>query len=127
MKQLFLQIFTWWNGQTIGTRFYTWRKGKLVGHDEFGNTYYREAKRDKRWVIYKGVAEASCVPPGWNGWLHHTVDVAPSEEDYQPRAWQRGHVQNLTGTPGAYRPKGSVLTENKRPSATGDYKAWRPE
>lgn len=127
MKQLFLQIFTWWNGQTIGTRFFTWRKGELVGHDEFGNTYYRNIELKKRWVIYKGVAEASSVPPGWNGWLHHTVDVAPSEEDYTPHAWQQAYVQNLTGTPGAYRPKGSVLGENKRPSATGDYKAWRPE
>ena len=24
------------------------------------------------------------TPPGWNGWLHHTVDTPPSEEDYQP-------------------------------------------
>ncbi len=34
----------------------------------------------RRWVIYSGDAEASKVPPGWNGWLHHTVDVAPTEE-----------------------------------------------
>ncbi len=127
MKQFLLQIFTWWNGQTMGTRFYTWRKGELVGKDEFGNTYYRESKRDKRWVIYNGVAEASAVPPGWNGWLHHTVDVAPSEEDYQPRAWQQPHEQNMTGTPAAYRPQGSVLSSGERPAATGDYKAWRPE
>ncbi len=40
MKTLLLQIFTWWNGQTIGTRFHTWRFGKKVGQDEFGNTYY---------------------------------------------------------------------------------------
>ncbi len=127
MKKFFLQLFTWWNGQTIGTRFYTWRKGELVGHDEFGNLYYREPARDKRWVIYHDVAEASSVPPGWNGWLHHTVDVAPSEEHYQPRSWQQTHVQNMTGTPAAYRPQGSVLSANERPPATGDYKAWRPE
>lgn len=127
MKQLLLQIFTWWNGQTVGTRFFTWRKGERVGEDEFGNIYYREVKTDKRWVIYNGVAEASSVPPGWNGWLHHTVDVAPSEEDYQPREWQKQHVQNMTGTTAAYRPEGSVLGANERPAATGDYKAWRPE
>ena len=40
MKTLLTQIFTWWNGQTIGTRFHTWRFGKKVGQDELGNTYY---------------------------------------------------------------------------------------
>ena len=34
MKQFILQIFTWWNGQTLGTRFHTWRRGKLVGFRE---------------------------------------------------------------------------------------------
>ena len=34
---LLKQIFTWWNGQTIGTRFHTWRFGTRVGQDEFGN------------------------------------------------------------------------------------------
>ncbi|TMJ39431.1 MAG: NADH:ubiquinone oxidoreductase subunit NDUFA12, partial [Alphaproteobacteria bacterium] len=35
------QFFSWWNGQTLGLRFYTWRKGEFVGQDEFGNLYYR--------------------------------------------------------------------------------------
>ena len=37
MKSFLLQIFTWWNGQTMGTRFHTWRKGELVGEDDAGN------------------------------------------------------------------------------------------
>ncbi|WP_291829517.1 NADH-ubiquinone oxidoreductase subunit NDUFA12 family protein, partial [Bosea sp. (in: a-proteobacteria)] len=86
MKDWLLQIFTWWNGQTIGTRFHTWRFGERVGEDEFGNVYYRTKGGVKdgalgyqrRWVIYNGEAEASKVPPGWKGWLQHTVDVAPS-------------------------------------------------
>jgi methylenetetrahydrofolate reductase (NADPH) len=41
MKNFLLQFFTWWNGQTLGTRLYTWRMGEKVGTDEFGNTYYR--------------------------------------------------------------------------------------
>lgn len=134
MKDWLLQIFTWWNGQTIGTRFHTWRFGEKVGEDEFGNVYYRTkgGVKDKalgfqrRWVIYRGEAEASKVPPGWNGWLHHTVDVAPSEESYQPREWQQPHEQNWTGTALAYRPQGSTLAEGERPAATGDYQAWTP-
>ncbi len=39
--KLLLQIFTWWNGQTIGTRFQPWRHGQRVGEDEFGNVYYQ--------------------------------------------------------------------------------------
>ena len=36
-----LQLFTWWNGQTLNTRVYTALHGELVGEDEFGNLYYR--------------------------------------------------------------------------------------
>ena len=131
---LLKQIFTWWNGQTIGTRFHTWRKGERVGEDELGNIYYRTAGgvKDKalgferRWVIYNGEAEASMVPPGWHGWLHHRVDTPPSKEEYQARDWQLPHKGNRTGTAGAYRPEGSTLASGKRPAATGDYKPWTP-
>ena len=41
MIQFLKQFFTWWNGQTLGTRYYTWRKGERVGSDEAGNIYYR--------------------------------------------------------------------------------------
>ena len=27
----FKQFFTWWNGQTLNTRYYTWRKGERDG------------------------------------------------------------------------------------------------
>ena len=31
MKSFLLQFFTWWHGQTLNTRFHTWRKGERVG------------------------------------------------------------------------------------------------
>ena len=126
MRDLLLQIFTWWNGQTVGTRFWTWRKGEFVGEDELGNRYYRERGGSRRWVIYAGDAEASRIPPGWHGWMHHRSDVAPSEEDYAAHEWEKPHEPNLTGTPGAYRPPGSILTPEQRPEVTGDYKPWTP-
>ncbi|MCT8989387.1 NADH:ubiquinone oxidoreductase subunit NDUFA12 [Chelativorans sp. SCAU2101] len=130
MKKFLLQFFTWWNGQTLGTRFHTWRKGQRVGEDEFGNVYYQGGTdsegRTRRWVIYNGYSEASMVPPGWHGWLHHKVDRPPTEEDYTPREWQKPHKPNLTGTPAAYRPRGSVLAKEGRPRVTGDYDAWTP-
>ena len=86
MKSFLLKLFTWWNSQTFGTQFWTWMYGESVGEDEFGNRYYRTKGRkidptlgfERRWVVYNGYAEASRVPPSWHGWLHHTVDVAPT-------------------------------------------------
>ena len=126
MKKFLLQVFTWWNGQTLGTRFYTWLKGRPVGLDQFGNRYYENPRTGRRWVIYNGPTEATATPPGWHGWLRHTVDIPPSAEAYTPRAWEREHVPNLTGTPYAYRPKGSILTPERRPEVTGDYEPWKP-
>ena len=134
MKLFFLQFFTWWSGQSLNTRFHTWRHGERVGTDDAGNVYYRTkgGAKDKalgyerRWVIFNGQSEASAVPPGWNGWLHRTVDVPPCDEKYTPRPWQQPHQPNLTGTPGAYRPAGSTLAGGVRPPATGDYQPWTP-
>ncbi|TKT79200.1 NADH:ubiquinone oxidoreductase subunit NDUFA12 [Aquamicrobium sp. LC103] len=130
MTTFLKQFFTWWNGQTLGTRFHTWRKGKRVGSDEFGNVYYEGGVdpegRTRRWVIYNGYSEASTVPPGWNGWIQHRVDTPPTDEDYKPREWQKPHEPNLTGSAAAYRPKGSILGTEERPRVTGDYDAWTP-
>ena len=134
MKQFLLRFFTWWNGANLNTLWHTRQHGELVGHDEFGNAYYRTrgGKIDpslgfqRRWVIYNGLSEASMTPPGWNGWLHQTVDVAPSEEEYKPRDWQLPHRGNMTGTPGAIRPKGSTLVRGHRQASGGDYQAWTP-
>ena len=130
MAKLLLQIFTWWNGQTIGTRFFTWRKGTKVGEDELGNVYYEGPKttwgEPRRWVIYNGYADASAIPPGWHGWMHHRTDISPAHENYKAREWQKPHQQNQTGTPNAYRPQGSISNTGERPRVTGDYDAWTP-
>jgi len=135
MKDYLLQIFTWWNGSTMGTRFYTWRHGQFVGEDEFGNRYYRYVQpraidpnvgAERRWVVYNGYADPSKVPPGWRGWLAHNADRPPSEETYVPRDWEKPHLPNMTGTPAAYRPRGSQLSTGERPAATGDYVPWTP-
>ena len=130
MKKFFLQFFTWWNGQTLGTRFHTWRKGERVGEDEFGNVYYQGGKdsegRTRRWVIYNGYSEATAIPSGWHGWMHHRTDVSPSKQDYKPHDWEKPHQPNLTGSAGAYRPEGAASMSGKRPKVTGDYDAWTP-
>lgn len=127
MKQFFAELFIWWHKQTMGIRVLTWTSGRFVGTDEFGNKYYRHRKNDRRWVIYKGEAEASSIPPGWHGWMHHRTDTLPTEESYVPRSWQKPHQQNLSGTQAAYRPEGSLLNKGRRPEVSGDYEAWSPD
>jgi NADH:ubiquinone oxidoreductase subunit len=135
MKTFLLQFFTWWHGQTLGTRFYTWRHGEPVGDDEEGNLYYRTKGGridpalgfERRWVIFKNTVEASKVPAGWRAWLHHTVAVPPSQETYTPRPWQIAHSENKTGTALAYRPATSLLAARARPLAPDTYVAWNPD
>ena len=103
--------------------------GKKVGEDQFGNKYYhypRKDRRDKRWVIYKGSADASKIPAEWWGWLHHKNDHLPPE-NITKQAWQKEHQPNLTGSKDAYLPKGHALKGGKRAKATGDYEAWQPK
>jgi NADH:ubiquinone oxidoreductase subunit len=126
-------------GITLGTRLFTWLRGELIGSDQFGNRYYRDKSRrplkrgggresrERRWVIYKGEPEASRVPPEWHGWLHHTFDEPPKAAGQKKYPWQKDYVPNLTGTPDAYRPSGSVLRGGHRARAAGDYEAWTPD
>jgi NADH:ubiquinone oxidoreductase subunit len=131
MASLLKEIFIWWDGNTWGNRWTIWRLGRFVGRDEFGNTYYEQKRgvgplgRPRRWVVYAESAEPSRVPPGWHGWLHYKVD-APPAPDYRPRPWQKPHVPNLTGTPAAYRPPGSIISNVEAKPARG-YKPWRPD
>ena len=124
---IFSQLFTWWNGQTLGTRVFTARHGEKVGEDAAGNIFYQTRDGKRRWVIYSGEAEASHVSPDWHGWLHHTLAEPPKDGDLSQHDWEKNHVPNMTGTDQAYRPPGSVLTPASRPKVVGDYEAWQPE
>ncbi len=62
MKWL-VELFTWWNEQTLSTALYTRLYGEFVGKDELGNSYFRTkgGKLDpalgfeRRWMIFNGV------------------------------------------------------------------------
>lgn len=131
---LLANIFTWWDGATIGTSLFSARNGKCVGEDVFGNTYHQEKKPSKndgppegrRWVIYNGANDASRVPPEWHGWLHHSYDEIPESHLPQPRIWEKDPTGNLTGTANAYRPAGALEAGGVRAVATGDYEPWSP-
>ncbi len=120
-----LKSVTWWNGQTLNTQLFTWRKGEKVGEDDQGNIYYHNADDSRRWVIFNGEIEASRVSPDWHGWLHRTGDDLPTNKPAVRKAWEKPHQENLTGTMLAYAPAGSIRREH--PADRGDYEAWKPE
>src|SRR5579863_243368 len=113
-------------GATLGTWLLTWLRGAPVGSDAYGNRYYRlrgdqparrgggRTSREKRWVIYAGEPEGSKVPPEWHAWLHHTVDEVPRPEQRARHPWEKDHLPNMTGTPYAYHPPGSILRGGRR-------------
>ncbi len=119
------RLVTWWNSQTLGTQIFTARNGMKVGEDAAGNVFYETRDRKRRWVIFNGEMEASRVTPEWHGWLHHTFDQPPTLAPLKRKAWEQSHQENLTGTPSAYAPAGSIRKPD--PVARRDYEAWQPE
>lgn len=120
-----LRAFTWWDGATLNTQLWSWRKGEKVGEDGQGNVYYRNRDDSRRWVMFNGEAEASRVSPEWHGWLHRTFDAPPTEVPLPRKPWEKPHQDNLTGTALAYAPAGSI--RQKAPVPRSDYEAWQPE
>ena len=118
MLTFFKEIFTWWNGQTFGTRLQTIFFGKLVGEDELGNKYYQN-KKGKRWVIYNGEVEASKIPNDWYSWMHHTNNKIENSHNLKKYKWQKNHLSNQTGTITAYNPKNNKNATEKK------YKTWQ--
>jgi len=114
----------------IGTRLFTLFRGRKVGTDEFGNVYYEQRRtpkgeRQRRWVLYRGVAEPSKVPPHWHGWLHHTLPAPlPAIKQYR---WQKEHLPNLTGTQGRHLPAGHIEKTGARAKSSADYQPWTPQ
>jgi NADH:ubiquinone oxidoreductase subunit len=114
----------------LGTRVFTYVKGRQVGADAVGNRYFTERRpsprrtRVRRWVIYPAVADPSSVPAEWHMWLHYTTDAPLTD---RPRHdWQKPHLANATGTAAAYRPPGHDYAGGKRAKADGDYESWVP-
>lgn len=130
---MFKQLFAWWDSTTYSTSFTLWRRGaQLVGRDDQGNRYYEEKSPSgwdgnrRRWVVYHGVAEGSRVPPDWHGWLHHTFADPPTVAPLKRKSFEKDHVPNMTGTPLAYHPPGS-LARVGGVGVAADYEAWTPE
>jgi NADH:ubiquinone oxidoreductase subunit len=78
-------------------------------------------------VLYNGAADASRIPPEWHAWLHFITPEPPSTAPLPVKPWEREHLPNLTGTPDAHRPPGSLAGQPVRSAVSGGYQAWRPD
>jgi NADH:ubiquinone oxidoreductase subunit len=125
MLRSILRYITWYHGQTLGTRLFTWRKGVKVGEDGLGNEYYETRDGKRRWVCYHDVPEATQVPAEWHGWLHFTWDEPPTKAPVIHKEWEKPHQENMTGSARAYAPAGSMRQSS--PAEHENYTAWQPE
>ena len=128
IKKLLQFLLTWWNGNTVGTKLYTYLKGKKVGEDYFGNYFYESRDKRNRWCIYSYQSDASKICPEWNSWLRFITNSCPTDEA-MTYEWQKRFSGNLTGLDGAYKPE--ILRANRKNEDLdryqSDYKAWKPE
>jgi NADH dehydrogenase len=93
---------------------------KSVGCDEFGNQYFI-SKNNKRFVIYRGIAEPTKIPCEWHGWIHYTTNDTPMHVNTHKYSWQKIHLPNLTGTKNSYSPRNSNSIKTN-----SIHKAWEP-
>lgn len=114
--------------------------GTLVGTDQWGNRYYQSnmssgfwsqflqivlGKRNtepRRWVVYKGLAEPTKVPPQWHGWLHGAEKDPPQGND-PLYPWQKEPLPNVTGTAYAHKPSHDKKSKGQK---EGTYEPWDP-
>ncbi|KAJ1311446.1 hypothetical protein OPQ81_009935 [Rhizoctonia solani] len=97
------------------------KSGRFVGVDKLGNRYFENTNAEEelpgrhRWVDYRQHEyNASQVPAEWHSWLHHIRNEPPTTDKVMQesqRPWQHGHIENLTGTRGAYRPYNTVASK----------------
>tara|TARA_B100001027_G_scaffold96225_1_gene66094 strand:- start:459 stop:830 length:372 start_codon:yes stop_codon:yes gene_type:complete len=119
------EIFTWWNGQTFGTRLWSYFHGQEVGRDEKNNRYFKNKSDTKRWVIYDGEIDSSMTNPDWNNWLRYTSKEIPREA--KKHFWQKNHIPNQTGTQNAYMPKRDQESSITKKQKSLGYEKWKPK
>jgi NADH:ubiquinone oxidoreductase subunit len=132
-------VFTWWNGATIGTSIFTRRHGREIGRDGQGNVYYTApgtglpgSAAERRFVIYNGATDSSRVPPEWHLWLHHSTARPPSEMPLaaqlsEKHPWEKPWRANPTGSVAAELPAGALAGTGVRARSVADYESWSPE
>ncbi|KDN41165.1 NDUFA12-domain-containing protein [Tilletiaria anomala UBC 951] len=88
------------------------KAGTLVGVDRNGNQYFENLKDEipgrHRWIDYHQLYDSnvSQIDPEWHSWLHHIRKDPPAKDEAIQegrQSWIKPSVENLTGTPGAFK------------------------
>ena len=66
------------------------------------NNGIKNNSRERRFIIYKGIVEASKVPQEWKCMAYHVSNDLPKK---LLKPWMKDHLPNMTGTPYAYEYK----------------------
>ena len=89
----------------------SYKFGRLVGTDKFGNKYYQNDYYfygRNRWVEYDQRVyleyDGSQVPAEWHNWLHYVCDDPPTVNPRVNYKWMSDHRENLSGSDKAYVP-----------------------
>jgi NADH:ubiquinone oxidoreductase subunit len=88
------------------------------GEDAFGNKYYANPKKGKRFVVYNGMPEPSKISGAWYSWLHYVSDDKPRGDELK-HDWQKYNTPNVSGTIHKYQ-----YTETKPKDSK--YQSWQP-
>ena len=96
----------------------TYKWGKLVGEDKYGNKYYQNDYYfvgRNRWVVYNDKVfldyDASMIPAEWHNWMHYICDDPPTENPRVQHKWMIDHRENLSGSNMCYIPYSTTKTK----------------
>ena len=120
VKSLLKYLFTWWNGNTVGTKLYTFLKGKKVGEDYLGNSYFESKNLESRWCIYRDQSEASRISPEWNSWLRYISNAVPTSDNVKYE-WQKRFDGNVKILPIACKGRKAKTNETASRKTEGQH------
>jgi NADH:ubiquinone oxidoreductase subunit len=131
MKCFRMKLSGLFSKNSIQTRLLTWVSGEWIGEDSLGNRYFQEKllfgkfnRPLRRWVLYKGIPDASKIPSEWFGWIHFTHERPLVNRT--KHSWEKPHEENMTGTPYAYSPTDQFSNQGVAKTVTKRYEPWQP-
>ena len=125
--KLLTELFAWWTGNTIGTSPFTWRYGTRVRRGRLRQRLLPDQGREaalgdlprpvRSLAGAAGMARLAALHRGRAANRRSLQGSSPGSNAYEP---------NLTGTPEAYRPPGSILNPDAGKAIPRDYEPWQP-
>lgn len=122
----FKALLTWWNSKTIGTAWYTYRKGEKVGKTSKAMSTIRNATASAAGLSMMAILKPPACRRNGTAGCTTPVTCRPQRVSATQKL-EKPHLANQTGSLNAYFPPGSLNSGGQRPAVTGDYEAWQPE